>query len=223
MTFLAWIAAVLVWLATAAVGSAHAQATPVEAVEGARQRNAVDSRPRQGDFVSNSRDEEARALFEAGKVAYEDGRFVDALGYFEHSYELSKRTALQYNLGLAYDRLRRDREALAAFEAYLEAPDPARAPEVQNRVKALREHLAEVDAAEQQRKAQGAPITPVVPVQRTDGQAERMRKRRIWMGVAASVLAVSAGVIISVVATRDDGDARPKPNSGVTIEALSWR
>lgn len=213
MTLLAWIAAALLWLASSGADVACAQATS--------QRD----RPADGAVRPSARDEEARALFEAGKVAYEDGRYADALGYFERAYELSQRVALQYNLGLAYDRLRRDREALAAFEAYLEADaDPMRSAEVENRVRALREHLAAEDAAQAQKAQSAAVVAPVVPTQRTDaGHAERARKRRLWIGIAAGVVAVGAGVAISVLAARDDGDARPKPNSGVTIEALSWR
>src|SRR4051812_36351369 len=121
MRKLAWSWALLFWLALAAPRSAWAQA----------------------DVPSQPGDQEARALFEAGKVAYTEGHYEDALGYFERSYRLSQRPGLQYNLGLAYDRLRRDREALTAFEAYLErGPDPEREQEVQNRVRALRISLA---------------------------------------------------------------------------------
>ncbi|MCX7807199.1 MAG: tetratricopeptide repeat protein, partial [Deltaproteobacteria bacterium] len=74
--------------------------------------------------ADEAKDQEARALFQAGQVAFEDGRFEDALQYFRRSYELSGRPALLYNIGLAADRLRRDEEALSAFERYLaEVPD----------------------------------------------------------------------------------------------------
>jgi len=197
MAWLAWIAATLVWLAVAAAPSVCAQAPSL-----------------------SSHDEEARALFEAGRVAYEDGRYEDALGYFERSFELSHRTALQYNLGLAYDRLRRDREALVAFEAYLESgPDQDLAAEVQNRVRALREALAAEDAAREREAREKAALAALQ--QRDD--PDRLRKRRMWIGIAAGVVALGAGITIAVVAARDDDDGRPAPNSGVIIEALAWR
>ncbi|MFT3925013.1 MAG: hypothetical protein QM778_20930 [Myxococcales bacterium] len=210
MPFLAWIVGALLWLVVDGGELAHAQ--------------AAQAAPPQGE-VGHSRDDEARALFEAGKVAYEDGRYVDSLGYFERAYELSQRSALQYNIGLAYDRLRRDREAVAAFETYLNhEPDPERVSEVQNRVRALRASLAEAEANEQARadaaKRSAVPLAPTPA--NTREHSERTRKRRLWGGVAAAVVAVSAGVIISVLAAGKDGDERPKPNSGVTIEALSW-
>jgi tetratricopeptide (TPR) repeat protein len=200
MPLLAWIATALFWLAFATTLPAHAQAAPLGA-----------------------HDEEARALFEAGRVAYEDGRYADALGYFERSFELSHRTALHYNLGLAYDRLRRDREALAAFEAYLDAaPDPDRTPEVQNRVRALRESIAAEDAAARAREAQAnAPVQTKRKPERDE--AARIRKRRLWLGIAAGAVALGAGVAISVVAARGGSDERSPPNSGVTFEALTWR
>lgn len=198
MPWLAWIAAALIWLTFSGAPPVCAQAASL-----------------------GSHDEEARALFEAGRVAYEDGRYEDALGYFERSFELSHRSALHFNLGLAYDRLRRDREALAAFEAYLESePDPERAVEVQNRVRALRESLAAEDAARAGNSEEKQAALTVLP-RRDD--PDRVRKRRLWIGIAAGVVTLAAGVTISLIATRDDDDGQPAPNSGVTIEAFAWR
>ena len=88
-------------------------------------------------------DDEARALFNAGRVAFDDARYADALGHFRRAHELSGRTELLYNIGLAADRLRRDEEALEAFEAYLrELPDSPRSDDIRARVEILRETLA---------------------------------------------------------------------------------
>lgn len=89
------------------------------------------------------RDAEARALFEAGEVAFREGRYENALEYLERSYELSQRPALLYNIGTTYDRLRRDEQALSAFERYLEArPDAQNRAEVERRIAVLREAIA---------------------------------------------------------------------------------
>jgi tetratricopeptide (TPR) repeat protein len=177
----------------------------------------------QSEAPQQHQDEEARALFEAGKVAYTDGRYDDAIGYFERSYRLSQRAGLQYNLGLAYDRLRRDSEALTAFEAYLaNSPDPEREQEVQNRVRALKASLArEAQVQENQGPLdqQAAPARS----QPVDAESDQVRKRRLWVGVAAGVAALAVGAIVTWSVTRDDEDPRPAPNSGVTFEALSWR
>jgi tetratricopeptide (TPR) repeat protein len=88
-------------------------------------------------------DEQARAMFAAGNEAFVQGRYEEALALFERSYALSKRPELLYNLGLAYDRLRRDAQAAAAFDLYLTTgPEPDRAKEVKNRLRALRAALA---------------------------------------------------------------------------------
>ncbi len=90
---------------------------------------------------------EARALYAAGQAAFHDGRYQHALEYLQRSYELSHRPALLYNLGTTYDRLRRDREALDAFEQYLrEVPNAENTSEVQARIAVLREALARTTA-----------------------------------------------------------------------------
>ncbi len=80
----------------------------------------------QGDEDSSAMDEEARLVFQAGTVAFEDARYAEALDRFRTAYELSGRTQLLYNIGVSADRLRRDEEALAAFEQFIaESPSDA--------------------------------------------------------------------------------------------------
>jgi tetratricopeptide (TPR) repeat protein len=84
-------------------------------------------------------DTEAHALFEAGRLAYSSGRFEEALGHFRRSYELSHRPQLLYNIGQCQDRLRRDADALATFEAFVAAqPDSPQRDEVTARIEILR-------------------------------------------------------------------------------------
>lgn len=84
-------------------------------------------------------DEEARALYQAGRIAFDQGRFDSALDYFQRSYELSGRPALLFNIGSAADRLRKDEIALDAFERYLEAvPDSPDRASVESRIEVLR-------------------------------------------------------------------------------------
>lgn len=91
-----------------------------------------------------ARESEARALFEAGRTAYDNGHFEDALERFRESYELSGRAGLLFNVGAAAERLQRQDEALAAYEAYLEAqPDAPNAANVRARVDILRRAIAE--------------------------------------------------------------------------------
>lgn len=107
-------------------------ALPVEAQDEADAEGAPEAE-------SDSRDVEARAVFDAGSTAFEDSRYADALDYFQRAYELSGRHVLLYNIGVAADRLRRDAVALEAFERFLaEVPEHPRRRDVEARVEVLR-------------------------------------------------------------------------------------
>ncbi len=97
--------------------------------------------------TGESLDREARALFDAGSTAFEDARYEDALGYFRRAYELSGRAELLYNVGITADRLRRDAEALEAFEGFLARVEahPKRR-EVEVRIRAIHEARADAQA-----------------------------------------------------------------------------
>lgn len=87
-------------------------------------------------------EEQARAHYRTGSIAFSAGRFADALTEFQKSHALSQRPELIYNIAVAFDRLRRDREALDAFEEYLRlVPDAPQRAEVEGRVALLREAL----------------------------------------------------------------------------------
>jgi tetratricopeptide (TPR) repeat protein len=89
--------------------------------------------------TKDARDEEARGLFLAGRAAYDDGRYEEALNYFRRSYELSDRPELLYNIGQTASVLNRDEEALWAFEKYLERYENApNYREVEDRIMRLR-------------------------------------------------------------------------------------
>ncbi|MFW5876973.1 MAG: tetratricopeptide repeat protein [Myxococcota bacterium] len=99
--------------------------------------------------VGQGSDEEARALFMAGRVAYDERRYEDALEYFQRSYELSGRPELLFNVGQTLDRLRRDREAVKALRRYLEeVPDASNRQQVEARIRALEQAIQRRQAQE---------------------------------------------------------------------------
>jgi tetratricopeptide (TPR) repeat protein len=105
--------------------------------------------------ASASTDREARALFDAGSVAFTEGRYESALRHFENAYALSPRPGMLFNIATAYDRMRRDAEALAHFRNYLEAvPDAPNRAEVEARIAVLEQALA-------QSAAQTVPAAPI--------------------------------------------------------------
>ncbi len=94
-------------------------------------------------------DAAAREHFERGRSAFEQADYEGALVYFRHAYRLSRKHELQYNIGVAADRLQREEEALKAFEHYLEdSANPVREAEVRERIIALRQSVAEREATE---------------------------------------------------------------------------
>lgn len=98
----------------------------------------------QGAFAQSDpgRDAEARGLFEAGRAAFDQGRYQDALEYFDRSYQLSRRPQLLYNLGQVHDRLRHDDEALQALTQYLkQVPGASNRQEVEHRIQALKQAM----------------------------------------------------------------------------------
>ncbi len=109
-------------------------------------------------------DSEARGLFQAGRAAFDGGRFEEALGYFERAYELSGRAQMLYNIGHAAERIRNDERALEAFEEYLQrVPDTDSRASIEARIEVLREQLSRAQQAEEDAPVVVAP-TPVPEV-----------------------------------------------------------
>lgn len=154
---------------------------------------------------ASAADEEARARFESGRLAFAAGRYADALSDFRRAYELSQRPVLLYNIGVAADRLRRDQEALEAFERYLrevEAPDNR--AEVEARVVVLREQLAAraTPAPTEPSARVGVAADPVAPVPASESNSSPMGEPsageggRLWTWVALGAAGASAATAI---------------------------
>jgi tetratricopeptide (TPR) repeat protein len=99
-----------------------------------------------------SADDAARWLFNSARDAFEAGDYETALERFQQSYQLSHRPALLFNIGTTLDRLRRDADALAAFEQYLElVPDAPNRGEIEGRAAVLRQSIEEAQQQEAER------------------------------------------------------------------------
>ncbi len=144
------------------------------------------------------RDDEAREVFERGRAAYARGEYEGALAAFQEAYELSERPELLYNIGQTADRLRRDREALEAFDGYLAAlPDAPNRAEVDARARVLREQIARDDAlrVEAERARQPREDPPIVEAW--------------WFWTLIGVAVVGAGVGIGFAVGSHDEIAPP--------------
>jgi tetratricopeptide (TPR) repeat protein len=133
----------------------------------------------------------AKAHYAAGTTYFQADRFADALGEFQHAYELSHRPALLYNIGLCHERLGHVSEAVTAYQQYLDSgPGGDDRSDAWERIARLR-----------------AP-----PPQPATVKAAPVKKRRAWIwGVvgAAAVVVVGAVVVGVVVGTRDTTPVLP--------------
>jgi len=159
---------------------------------------------------------EARRVFEAGEVAFSDGRYADALGYFKRAHELSQRPALLFNIALCADRLRDDDAAIDAYQRYLEeVPLATNRREVDDRLEALRgartRREASAQAVQPERVAQAAATDPAEagssltvggPRPSDDGGPSFYASWWFWTIVA--VVVVGGAVAIGVAASGDD-------------------
>ena len=160
-----------------------------------------------------------REYFERGRAAFEEADYESALVYFEHAYRLSRRGELQYNIGVACDRLQREEEALEAFERYLETtPKPTREAEVRERMEALRESVAERRATELALREASMRAQSAEPVDGT-----RLPKSSIVGGTALAVIG-AAGVAAMSVGLAKNGSCSEEVGGSCVVEssATPW-
>ncbi|MDB4989401.1 MAG: hypothetical protein JWN04_4579 [Myxococcaceae bacterium] len=116
-----------------------------------------------GNVLSRSEDglsDEARRDVIAARENYARGRDKQALEGFERAYRRSQRPELLYNIGVVSDRLRNDRRAISAYDAFVEAlPDAREAAVAQVRSEALRVAL-ERERSDPARTSSAQPRAP---------------------------------------------------------------
>ena len=131
--------------------------------------------------ADESRDREARILFQAGQLAFEEGRFDNALESFQRAYDLTQRPELLFNVGASLERLERFDDALVAFRAYLEQrPDADNRAAVEQRIRLLEVAAAANESAEEPSRSAGP-----------------------WVLIGAGVGSIVAGVVLVGMAQRD--------------------
>lgn len=168
-------------------------------------------------------DAAAREYFERGREAFEQANYEGALVLFRHAYRLSGRPALQYNIGVAADRLQREQEALEAFQHYLEETEgPTREAEVRGRIDALQESIAESEATK--RALEEAAIRyETVSQDRNMNDARRLPSSAIIGGTVLAAAGV-AGVTAMSVGLAQNGSCSSEVAGQCTVEstATAW-
>jgi tetratricopeptide (TPR) repeat protein len=155
---------------------------------------------------------EARSVFAAGQVAFDDGRYADALVYFRRSYALSRLPELLFNIALCQDRLRDADAAVASYRRYIyEMPRASNRPEVERRLEALR--LAQDERALQRAREQraAAAISPEHVADLPTEPSPSVAVYKTWwfwtiVGVAVTGAVVGIGVAASGDASLLEGD-----------------
>ena len=168
-------------------------------------------------------DAAAREYFERGRTAFEQADYEGALVFFRHAYRLSGRPALQYNIGVAADRLQREQEALEAFQYYLdETESPTREAEVRGRIEALQASIEEKEATA--RALEEAAIR-YQNIEREQSMKDGRRVPRSAI-IGGTVLAAvgAAGVAAMGVGLAQDGSCSREVAGQCTVQsaATAW-
>ncbi len=194
---------------------------------------------------AQDREEEARALFMAGRAAYDGGRYEAALERFQEAYELSGRPELLYNIGQTADRLRQDAVALDAFRRFLaDTPeDTAHRDMAERRVAFLERSVGPAQAPDPAEPDEQEPEEPGTDVTAPDLDPATMDAEDLaldtsepepaptedsggiatkwWFWTILAVVVVGAGVGIGLAVAGDDGDPQyAVSDHGSVIEAL---
>ncbi len=150
-----------------------------------------------------AQDKLARLHFEAGKQAYELGRFADAAIEFQRGYDLSKLPLFLLNLGHSYFALDRFEDAIKACEQYLalNPNDPVHVREAEDLLTSAQRHKqlqAPTTPPPETTTAPAPPVTPEAPpppppVNDTAPRRGPAHPALGWTGVVGMV--VGAGLI----------------------------
>ncbi len=150
---------------------------------------------------------EAKEAFDLGTRAYADGEFETALASFRRAYELTGSPDLLYNIATVSDRMRRDEDALQAYEGYLEArPKSADREHVESRIAVLRDAIAARRRAELQAEieARNAAVQAAARV-----KAERPLTEHVgpgpgpWITIGVGSAALVTGAVFLGLGQRD--------------------
>jgi len=144
--------------------------------------------------AQNDPEAEARARFEAGRDAFLEARWDDAMSAFEDSYRLSGRAELLYNIGSAAERAGQLERARDAYGEYLRAmPEAPNRAEAEARRGAVMERLAGRQALDQPREGPQPVSLP------NDGPGVLP-----WIVIAGSAVVAVTGAVLLVLGQMDN-------------------
>jgi tetratricopeptide (TPR) repeat protein len=179
--------------------------------------------------VSEAQVTAGNELLAAGKVAFNEGRYKEALNDYEQAYQRTQRPAILYRIGDTADKLGDHERAISAFQQYLEAvPNAKDADFVRSRIDANRQalHASEAQAASALSPAAAAQTTAAdsgksAPTDAAPSDGKDLA-RAWWLWAGAGTLAVATIVIVAVlVGPSSTHQVAPiKGNVGGTVHTL---
>lgn len=136
-------------------------------------------------------DAQARQLYLEGEAHYAAGRYADAAEAFERAYRLSRKPALLFNLGNAYERMGKFDKAADTLREYLRSPKARGVDLVRQRI----DRLNRAHVRQQQEKAEAEAAS------RRAAEAEATAEKKtpvLWPAYTAfGVSAASFAVMIT--------------------------
>jgi tetratricopeptide (TPR) repeat protein len=142
-------------------------------------------------------DEQARARYEAGKVAYERKDYAAAYEQFRRAYLISQRPELLFNMSSALQRLDRPHEAAESLRAYLRVvPDEPDRVSIGERIRALEEKQRLLDE-ERARATPSVPAATAVAVPRP-GRTPIYKRWWLWTVVGLALAGAAVGIGVGV-------------------------
>jgi tetratricopeptide (TPR) repeat protein len=169
----------------------------------------------QADASRDARIAEAKRAFAEGTQAYDEGDFETALARFRRAYDLTKSPDLLYNIATVSDRMRRDEEALEAYEGYLsERPGSPDREHVEGRIEVLRAAIeAQRRAAlEAELEARQAAIEAAAKV-----KAERPLTQYVgpgpgpWITIGVGSASIVTGAVLLGLGIHDQNEVSDAP------------
>ncbi len=149
-------------------------------------------------------DAEARRLYREGEIHYAGGRYEEAAAAFERAYELSKRSALLFNLGNTYERAGDYDRAAEYLRKYIEGPKAKDVVSVRERIRRLEVAAERQRALEREREAERrrqakerASPPPAVAAPPVTAEVKPAPPKRSWIPYAA----IGSGVVIGLAGT----------------------
>ena len=139
-------------------------------------------------------------LFEKSEVAYDSGRFADAVALLRQSYALKKEPVLLYNLGRAYEALGDRTSAADAYEAFLQAQPTAQdRAGLERRIATLRREVAEREALRKQ------------ALERERSRPVRSPSAVPWIVAGVGAASLAGGGVLRILANQRNDDAKREP------------